>query len=256
MFHYEEPVFRKKRLLRVEMLEQLRDYPKNFLKQYFQEYSNGIVCGCQVTWDRGFLEISPGIVYHGGKLYFMENPYKLECTAEDKTRYLKVHFVDEICEEGKTEGNGRIVLNDQKADPVCETELCRFRLQEGARLRDTYKDFEDYATEYDTINRIYVPFASKGQPAMWPQLLMRFAREMMESGSQNVYDVSFVMNILSNQGAVSADCVGVYLQVRLGEEEVRNGNEKFYEGLKAVLKMQERPLAPAYNGERRTIMLL
>ena len=51
MFHYEEPIFKKKKLLRIEMLEQLRDYPRNYFKLHFQGFSNGIMDGCQITWD-------------------------------------------------------------------------------------------------------------------------------------------------------------------------------------------------------------
>ena len=61
MFHYEEPIFKKKKLLRIEMLEQLRDYPRNYFKLHFQGFSNGIMDGCQITWDNGQLNIALSI---------------------------------------------------------------------------------------------------------------------------------------------------------------------------------------------------
>lgn len=131
MFHYEEPIFQKKKLLRIEMLEQLRDYPRNYLKLHFQGYSDGIICGCHISWDNGQLEIAPGIVYYAGNLYFLEEPYQMECRADNNMKYLKVQFMTEVHEEGKIEGNTRIVLDDRKADNACEIELCRFQLQEG-----------------------------------------------------------------------------------------------------------------------------
>jgi len=258
MFHYEEPIFQKKRLLRVEMLEQLRDYPRNYLKLYFQGYSDGILCGCHVSWDHGQLEIAPGIIYHAGKLYFMEEPYQMECRAEDRMRYLKVQFMTEVREEGKIEGNTRIVLEDRKTDFSCEMELCRFRLQDGARLRDAYENFEDYATEYDTINRIHVPFASYGKVTIWPEILKQFAKEVLERNSKNVYDDNFAMNILANQGQVPADCIGSYLQKRLEERKVRIGNQKMYEGLLEVLRQEKTgsPFRADVSGEQRSVMLL
>jgi len=62
MFQYKYPVFEKKTLLRVEMLEQLRDYPKGYLRLVYQNFSNGIVNGCNITWKDRKLMISPGII--------------------------------------------------------------------------------------------------------------------------------------------------------------------------------------------------
>lgn len=257
MFHYEEPIFQKKRLLRIEMLEQLRDYPRNYLKLLYGGYSDGIICGCQVTWDNGQLEISPGILCHAGKLYFMENTYRTECIAEDKLKYLKVQFMTEIHEEGKIEGNTRIILDDRKPDAACEMELCRFRLQEGARLRDSYKNFEDYATEYDTINRIHVPYASYGRPIIWPEILKQFAEEILEIRNNDVYDTSFAMNVLANQGEIPADCICSYLKIRLDNKDTENRNIDIYKGLREVLRreMTGRPFRPSENNEQRSVLL-
>ena len=45
MFQYDYPQFEKKRLLRVEMLDKLRDYPKNFIDLSFQGFGDGVVSG-------------------------------------------------------------------------------------------------------------------------------------------------------------------------------------------------------------------
>ena len=237
MFHYEEPKFKKKRLLRVEMLEQLRDYPRNYLDISFQGYSDGIVSGCQISWDAKRLTIEPGILYYAKKLYFMEQAYHLDCDFEDRVRYLKVQFLAELQEEGKVERKTRILLDEKKPDSACEMELCHFRLQEGARLRHGYESFEDYATEYDTINLIQVPYASYGQPTLHPNIMKQFAKEILQMKSQDYYDISFAMNVMANEGKVSADFICSYLQARVGIE-VREGNQALYEGLREVLKLQ------------------
>lgn len=257
MFCYIEPIFQKKRLLRIEMLEQLRDYPRNYLKLRYHGYSDGIICGCQITWDSGQLEIAPGILYHAGNLYFMEEPYQIECFAQDKMRYLKVQFMTQVREEGKIEGSTRIVLNDQKPDIACEMELCRFRLQGGARLRDTYENFEDYATKYDTVNRIYVPYAAYGQATIWPAILKQFAEEILESKDQNVYDISFGMNILANDGEIPADCINSYIMKRLERKEIKHGNYNMYTNLQEILrqKQTERTRQMKENGKQRQVIL-
>lgn len=257
MFEYKEPVFQKKRVLRAEMLEQLRDYPRNYLKLQYQGYSDGIVCGCRITWDSGQLEIAPGILYHAGYLYFMEEPYRMECLAEDRMRYLKVQFMTQVREEGKIEGNTRIVLNEHKPDAACEMELCRFRLQEGARLRDTYENFEDYATGYDTVNRIHAPYAAYGQATLWPAILKQFAEEILGGREQNVYDISFAINVLANEGEIPAGCVNSYLWKRLGRRETGHGNYGMYMGLQEVLRQEQdgEPYQPEESRKQRSVIL-
>lgn len=256
MFRYEEPQFEKKRLLRIEMLEELRDYPRSYWKIFYRGYSQGIISGCEITWDSGVLTIAPGILYHGGNLYFMEHPYTLECRAEDKVRYLKVQFLTEVRENGKITGDTRIMLDDKKADSSCEIELCRFRLQEGARLRDSYENLEDYSTEYDTINLIHAPYAAPGQSTLHPQILRQFAKECLESQMGDSLDTSFAMNILGNYGQIPESGIRIYLNTRLGQAEA--DNQGLYTGLLEILKNQKQGTAyrGRNDGKKKQVMLL
>lgn len=258
MFHYDYPQFEKKRILRVEMLDKLRDYPKNFLELSFREYGDGVVNGCQISWDNGRITISPGIIYHNESLYFMEQPYVMDCRAEDKIRHLKVQFLAEVREAGKIMGNTRIFLEDKKPDPACEMELCRFRLQEGARLRDSHESLQDYSTEYDTINLIHQPYAAAGGSTLNPEIVRQFSKEMMRSRSTDPLDVSFSMNALSAHGLVAADCIREYLSARLGEEYGDKGNTGIYRGLLECLKNQRNGEIRRGTGNqnKRSVMLL
>ncbi|MEY8356565.1 hypothetical protein AALB39_24880 [Lachnospiraceae bacterium 54-53] len=258
MFQYDYPQFEKKRLLRVEMLDKLRDYPKNFLELSFLGFGDGVVNGCEISWDDGRLTVSPGMIYRKGNLYFMEQPYVTECRAEDKVRYLKVQFLAEIREAGKITGNTRIFLEDKKPDPACELELCRFRLQEGARLRDRHENFQDYSTEYDTVNLIRQPYAAAGGSTLNPRLIRQFAREIMRSRSSSSLDMSFSMTALSNHGLTTADCLREYLWARLGEEYGDKGNGAVYRGLLEVLKDQRNGEIRRGTGSqgKRSVMLL
>ena len=80
MFKYVYPQFEKKRLLRGEMLDQLRDYPKNYIKMSFQGYGDGVLAGCKLTWDNARLTVLPGIILYKGSLYIMETPYAVSYT--------------------------------------------------------------------------------------------------------------------------------------------------------------------------------
>lgn len=237
MFKYVYPQFEKKRLLRGEMLNQLRDYPKNYIEMSFRGYGNGIVTGCEITWDSGRLTIAPGMILYRDNLYMMETPYQIECLALDRLRYLKVQFLAEEREEGSIAGNTRISLDEEKPNQACELELCRFRLQEGAKLRDVYEGFEDFSTPYDTINLIHAPYAAEGGSTLNPMLLKTFAKEMMRKESNEIMDSILSMNILAGSGHVSVDFIQEYLYVRTGEK--RDENINIYRGLLDVLKSQK-----------------
>lgn len=235
MFRYVYPSFQLKHLLRVEMLEQLRDYPKNYLELMFSGYGNGIVRGCGISWNNNKLTIEPGIIYYNNNLYMLNERYLLECRPENEKRYLKIEFMEEIQEPNQTVGMGRIKLSRDKADPSCELELCRFLLQEGARLRNRYENFEDYSTEYDTINLIHVPYAAKGESSLHPGILKQFAKEALQTERNNPYDISFSMNILALDGSISKNCIKEYLHA-CGSQLKNTDNQTLYEGLLYMLK--------------------
>ena len=48
MFKNIYPLFERKRLLKKEMLENLRDYPRNIFQILYQSYSDGILSGCNI----------------------------------------------------------------------------------------------------------------------------------------------------------------------------------------------------------------
>ncbi|WP_367565193.1 hypothetical protein [Lacrimispora sp.] len=258
MFQYVYPQFQFKSLLRGEMLEQLRDYPKYYLQLSFSGFAEGVVSGCELSWDNGKLTVGPGMVYRGGHLYFMKEPYSLECEPDNRRRYLKLQFLTEMKELRQVSGNTRIVLAYEAPDPACEMELCRFCLQEGARLRDKHENFEDFSTEFDTINLIYAPYAGGGMSTLNPMILRKYARETFQNKTKDPYDVSFSMNVLANKGVIEAECILEYLRVKL-EGEVRDQSiYGMYRGLLKVLREQEQGGGrqdKEYQG-RRSVMLL
>ena len=270
MFRYEYPLFEKKKVLRIEMLEQLRDYPKNYLTLFYSGYGEGILCGCEITWEKEKLTIHPGIINHGGNLYFMEDIYTVDCPANGKVRYVKVKFLKEIIESGKIIGNAEIIFDEIIPDSSSEMELCRFRLQDGSRLRYRQENFHDHSTEYDTVNLLYTPYASRGKSTLHPAVLMAYAKETIGSGAVNVYDVSFAMKVLANDGIVSANCIREYIDARLegikpyyGEKQTASGIPLFdgyemYQGLLKVLEKQERQNREitAVTTERKGVMLM
>jgi len=235
MFRYEYPEFNNKHLLKIDMLEQLRDYPKQCMQLLFQGQGNGIVNGCELTWNDNRFIINSGVIHWNGNLYFLEKPYTLECRPEDQQRYLVVKFLKEMKHSDKISGETRIYLRKEPVRTQDEMELCRFRLQEGSRLRSVYKDFRDYSTEYDTINTILAPFWSSSGSTISPVILMQFAMEMMQTEMEDSFDTSFVMNVLANDGRTSRKAVEQYLMIKENKQYNSADSLALYQGLLHVL---------------------
>ncbi|MCI9066739.1 MAG: hypothetical protein HFI53_12945 [Lachnospiraceae bacterium] len=238
MFRYEYPIFEHKNLLKKSMLDELRDYPLSLSRMYFAGYGDGILEGCGLSWENDVLYLETGLLHYQSDIYRMEEPCPLECPPTDQLTYLKVRFATMDYERGKRSGMGEILLSAIPAESG-EMELGRFRLQEGARLRTAYENFEDYQTEYDTVNRIHAPYAGAGGAGMWPQLLKVYAKELLETGTKDVHDVSFAMTVLGADGKVSPECIRWYL-LRSGDE-VREtlSNGECYKKLLNILKIRK-----------------
>lgn len=258
MFRYEYPEFKNKQLLKADMLELLRDYPRHCTRLLYQGYGSGIVNGCELSWNDNRLTVNSGVIYWNGNLYYMDQPYKLECKAEDQLRYLIVKFMNEKRQSNKISGQTSIYLSKEPVRMQDQMELCRFRLQEGSRLRSVYKDFRDYSTEYDTINIIHAPYAGAGGTTISPVVMMRFAEEMMETEMTDAFDIGFVMNVLANDGCISRKAVKQYLRKSCGRDVVLDKNGDLYqELLKGLADRKREGNGRGQNREiQRRVMLM
>ena len=171
MFKNIYPLFEAKRILRKEMLENIRDYPRDIFQILYQDYSDGILVGCKLKVEDNYLVICPGIMYYKQNPYILKEAYKVFYEATGKLQYLKVKFLEEITSVDKKEFLTQIYLDEIAPKKNCEIELGRFKLQKGARLRDNYVDFSDYNTEFDTLIKIYTPYASIGNSIVSPEIL-------------------------------------------------------------------------------------
>jgi len=257
MFRYEYPEFNNKHLLKVDMLEQLRDYPRHYTQLLFQGQGNGIVNGCELSWSDDQLMINSGLVLWNGNLYFLEKPYTLECRPEDQLRYLVVKFLKETKHSDKVAGETCIYLRKEPVRTQDEMELCRFRLQDGSRLRSVYKDFQDYSTEYDTINIIHSPFTETGDSSISPKLLMCFAEEVMADEIKDSYDYNFCISVLSNGGKINRGAIILYLTTKGEKGTELKTNWELYQALLKLLpnKKQKSSMRAQERQIGRRIML-
>lgn len=235
MFRNIYPIFEKKHLLKKEMLENLRDYPRNLFRIQHQDYSDGILLGCELESVATGIIVLPGILYYKGIPYFLEEACTIPYKAEGKLVYLKVCFPDKTAGTGQEEYLSQVYMDGREPDSMQELELARFKLQPGARLRTDYVDFYDYTTEFDTVNRIHVPYAAPKHHGIWPQILKCFAKTLMHFGVQESWDYAFCMSCLQLQEAMPYEAVQAYLNIKLRQENEYT-NIQIYNALKRILQ--------------------
>lgn len=235
MFKNTYPYFENKTLLKVEMLESLRDFPREIFELFYRDAANGVVCGAQVQTGGHELLISPGILCWNNMLYSSSEIVKIPYQRLDKLVYLKVRFSNVFLGAVQQEYLTQIYIDSQAPDQCLEIELARFRLQEGARLRDKYTSFFDFETEFNTINRIHVPYSAVGRSTIWPDLLKEFARTLMKHPVHNPWDHSFCLSCLQFSHGMPYEAICQYLGVRLQEQKSSYSNEEIYKALGRIL---------------------
>lgn len=238
MFQNICPLFEEKRVLKKEMLENLRDYPRDLFDIQYREYSDGILAGCRLEADGAGIVVQPGILRHKGILYVLKDAYRIPCKADGKLIYLKVRFMDKAIGSGQEEYLSQVYADDAVPDSDSEMELGRFKLQPGARLRTEYTDYYDFATEFDTVGRIHVPYVAPGGSSIWPFILQRYAAALAETATQNPWDCAFCLNSLQMEEAMPYREIRAYLNARLGQSEEYT-NEQIYTALRSILQEAE-----------------
>ena len=236
VFQNNYPLFNSGRLLKIEMLTELRDFPREFFDLRFNEYSNGIIFGCDIDVSDNYIKIQKGIIKYQDVIYLLKEDNKLEYTCNNKLIVLKVKFLPEILNSDFKINSTEISLSEDLDLGENEIELCRFKLKVGAKLRIMHVDFNDLSTEYDTVNTIYAPYAAYGESSLNPKILRRFGRELLECNLSEAWDIAFAMNCVQSKESIQKEIIVSYLINKLGIEMKDYSNEDLYYYLLEVLR--------------------
>ena len=255
MFRNIYPLFERKHLLKKEMLDNLRDYPREIFNMLYQDYSDGILSGCRLEVREGKLILCPGMLCYRKIPYLLTEKYEISCRADGRLRYLKVRFYDKTVGADGEEYLSNILLEEEAAEEGYEMELARFTLQHGARLRTDYVDFYDFETAYDTVNLIHAPYASPGRSSISPQITDAFMEALLKLSPHNSWDQALCMGSMG-QGTIPAEKLRAYLNVRLEQEKNRYTNEEAYSALKRILRQAAGGVAEdeERQGERKLML--
>ena len=218
------PLFAGGRILKKEALWNLRDYAYDSMQLYYMDYTDGIVRGCDIHVEDGYLVIGKGILKYGDFLYLLREEVRIPFAAENKLVVLKAVFLIKQDHPDYLSYQVTFLLDQDIERQENQIELCRFHLREGSVLRDTYRDFTDLNTKYDTINLLYATVAGRSKERLHPKILLKFAKEFQIKKAKDIEDIAFCYHILQNKGEVERNVVEAYLQDKWGNE-ITKGEE-------------------------------
>lgn len=235
------PIFEKGSVLTHEMLEVLKKYTIDISTLNYTGYSDGILNGCEVTMSDNMICVNRGIVVFNNQLFLLPQDMKIMVNPGREWQILNLCIGNMSKDKNFMTVELRLELTDDSQEYPNKLEICRFRLQNGARLRNQYRDFQDMCTEFDTVNEIYAKWSSYHKNSISNRVLKEFAKEAITKKIQNQQDICFVQQILALDGkTLNRDVIIFYLNTRLGRNHSEMTNLDIYRGLQEVLKNIQR----------------
>ena len=248
MFQSINPKFEKGRILKSEMLESIRDFPRSVVNIMLEGETNGIVTGAKIEIiEEGTILIQPGILLMDDVIYVSQEAMKVQYHCNNQLTYLKVKCGGETREKDYNRAISQIVLEDTPCKPD-ELELCRFKLREGAKLRGKHTDFNDLNTEFDTINRIHASYVCNGTNTLAPEVLLTYVTELVQCQNLEAMDYSFCFLVKQNKGYVDGQVVQDYL-VLSGMEGNISDRLAIYQMLENLLQQKKQSMGPTSKEE-------
>ena len=214
------PLFAGRRILKKESLWDIRDYAYAGWQLSYAEYTDGLLNGCGIRVEEGMLVIGRGMIKFHDFVYLMQEEERISYQPKNRWQVLKAEFTQDKKNPDYWEYQIRFFLDEDMELKENEIEMCRFYLREGSALRDTYKNFSDMSTEYDTLNLIYAAVAGAGEQTLHPKILMQFAKELSKADGKENADFALYYMIENSRGRIERRSVLNYLR-----DKGRTGNE-------------------------------
>lgn len=237
MIEQKIPLFYSGNILKYEMLENLRDYALDYSILQYSGYADGIIRGCEVTTTDDVITIHKGMILSDGMPLYITDTVQVRYSPTNTVKCLVVRIGD-ITEDRiyrkRQLGFELINIEDKVTRDI---EICRFRLQNGAKLRYEYRDLEDMTTVFDTVCPIYANWAAFGESTVAYSVLSRFAKDAEKAGVKNAEDRMFLNQIYALNGeSLPINCIRSYLTGKLGKTCMQYRTEDIHAGLVEALK--------------------
>lgn len=230
------PLFERNRILKKELLWSLRDYAFGHLRLEYKEYADGILQGCDVRVEEKQIVVSPGIIKWKDFILLLREEESIGYEPSDEFVAVKMCFDTEQISLDYVLHKMELVSDKHMDLKENEFEVCRYKLQEGAVLRDKHTDLWDMDTEYNTLNYIHATWGGLGEHSIAPMVSRRFAREILKSDSPQPEDISFAYLCLGQTGAMPMEILRDYLARRNQEKGSTFTNEDIFKKMCEVMK--------------------
>lgn len=232
------PRFERGRIMKKELLWALRDYSYESLKIQYQDYSNGILKGLEITVEDDCIVLGRGMVKFDDFIYLVTEPVLVPYKATNEYQVLKGKVrVKDVSPDAILYGID-FVLDRELNRKEDEFEVCRFKLRQGAKLRNQYKAFYDIETEYDTVNLVHATWAGVDGETMSPVVMRMFGEEAEKCAIEG-RDEFFCALCRINHGLISGKILSRYIDDWLNISSYVESVGKWYEYLNEILRKME-----------------
>ena len=233
------PVFAGRRILKKESLWDIRDYTYAGWQLYYAEYTDGLLKGCDIRAEDGQLVIGKGMLKFHDFIYLMMEEERVDYQPKNRWQVLKAEFSEDETNLDYKAYWVKFFLDEEMELGENQIEMCRFYLREGSALRDSYKNFADMSTKYDTINLIYATVAGVGEKTLHPVVVRQFGEEIWNMEEKDQFDFGFCNLVWNTQGRVERKVIAAYLSNKMKKAVVANimsyDNQMVYEKLENIV---------------------
>ena len=233
------PVFAGRRILKKESLWDIRDYTYAGWQLYYAEYTDGLLKGCDIRAEDGRLVIGKGMLKFHDFIYLLMEEEEVTYQPKNRWQVLKAEFLEDDTNFDYTAYRVRFFLDEELELGENQMEMCRFYLREGSALRDSYKNFADMSTEYDTVNLICATVAGMGEKTLHPVVVKQFGEELWNMEEKDQFDFGFCSLVWNTQGRVERKVIAAYLSNKMKKAVVDKilsyDNQMVYEKLENIV---------------------
>ena len=233
------PVFAGRRILKKESLWDIRDYTYAGWQLYYAEYTDGLLKGCDIRAEDGRLVIGKGMLKFHDFIYLMMEEEGVDYQPKNRWQVLKAEFSEDETNLDYKAYRVRFFLDEEMELGENQIEMCRFYLREGSVLRDSYKNFADMSTEYDTVNLICATVAGVREKTLHPLVVKQFGEELWNMEEKDQFDFGFCSLVWNTQGRVERKVIAAYLSNKMKKAVVANimsyDNQMVYEKLENIV---------------------
>jgi len=238
------PLFETGRILKKEALEVIRDYPKDLLSILYDGYTNGVIRGLRISSDHEnrSLIIGKGLVKLKGEVYQISKEIKVSYTHTEQREYLRLKCSGESVDKDWKVTQIKAFLSTEEESTDDEILLCDFLLKSGFVLRDSYLDFADMRSEYDTIHLMNADYAGYKESSFNIEVLKVYAKEYLNTKKCEETDRTFCYMVLNSMEGIERSIIENYIAVKEGKTKGTNlSNKEIYTGLLDILSSAKDP---------------